>query len=37
VYLNVNNDYDATKLVYHLGINKDKVLQPTSVIDGGTY
>jgi hypothetical protein len=37
MYLNVNNEYDATKLVYHLGINKDKVLQPTSVIDGGTY
>ena len=29
--------YNPTKTIYHIGIDKEKVLTPTSVIDGGTY
>ena len=37
LYSYVNTDYSANRRVYHIGIDKDKVLQPSSIIDGGTY
>lgn len=37
IYTEVNTDYDANIRTYYLGIDSNKVLQPTSIIDGGTY
>jgi len=37
LYSVFNTTYNPHKLTQHLGINKDKVLTPTSIIDGGTY
>lgn len=37
LYSVFNTTYNPHKLTHHLGINKDKVLTPTSIIDGGTY
>ena len=33
----VDSNYTPTKISYKLGIDTSKVLQPSSVIDGGTY
>ncbi|MFH1693353.1 MAG: hypothetical protein ABH890_03615 [Bacillota bacterium] len=33
----VDTGYTPTKITYKLGIDTSKVLQPTSIIDGGTY
>lgn len=32
-----NEDYNPPSVVYSYGINSEKVLTPTSIIDGGTY
>ncbi len=37
LYSVFNSTYNPNKLTHFLGINKDKVLTPTSIIDGGTY
>lgn len=37
MYKEVVTSYNPAKEIYHLGIEKSKVLTPTSVIDGGTY
>lgn len=36
-YPYVDTGYTPTKITYKLGIDTSKVLQPTSIIDGGTY
>ncbi len=36
-YTVVDTNYTPTKVSYKLGIDTSKVLQPSSVIDGGTY
>ena len=33
----VDTNYTPTKITYKLGIDTSKVLQPSSIIDGGTY
>jgi len=33
----VDSNYTPTRLIYKLGIDETKVLQPSSIIDGGTY
>ena len=33
----VDDNYTPTRITYRLGIDSSKVLQPSSVIDGGTY
>jgi hypothetical protein len=33
----VDTGYTPTKIIYKLGIDTSKVLQPSSIIDGGTY
>jgi hypothetical protein len=33
----VDTGYTPTKITYKLGIDETKVLQPSSIIDGGTY
>lgn len=37
VYATVDNTYTPSIIKYNLGIDASKVLQPTSIIDGGTY
>ena len=37
LYSTVNNSYSPPRIVYKLGIDETKVLQPSSIIDGGTY
>jgi len=37
LYSVFNDTYNPPKLFQYLGINKDKVLTPDSIIDGGTY
>lgn len=37
IYPVYNSAYNPPKLTYYLGIDKDKIIGPTSVIDGGTY
>ena len=32
-----DTNYNPVKTFYYIGIDKTKVLTPTSVIDGGTY
>lgn len=36
-YAVVDDTYTPTRITYQLGIDETKVLQPSSVIDGGTY
>ncbi|QLY40166.1 hypothetical protein HF295_04530 [Hujiaoplasma nucleasis] len=37
MYPVIDSDYTPKRITYQLGIDETKVLQPTSVIDGGTY
>lgn len=37
LYTEVDTSYTPHRIYYRLGIDTDKVLQPSSVIDGGTY
>jgi hypothetical protein len=37
VYPVYNSSYNPPKITYYIGIDKDKIIGPTSVIDGGTY
>jgi|GEM_PF-497172 len=37
MYPIIDSDYTPKRITYQLGIDETKVLQPTSVIDGGTY
>lgn len=37
LYPVVNNDYVPKRVSYMIGIDSSKVLQPSSIIDGGTY
>lgn len=37
VYTVFNEAYNPPKITYYIGIDKDKIIGPTSVIDGGTY
>jgi hypothetical protein len=33
----IDDQYTPTRITYQLGIDETKVLQPSSIIDGGTY
>lgn len=37
LYNSIDTNYSPYKMVYHVGIDKTKVLSPSSTIDGGTY